>query len=120
MRLGGTRGFTLIELVIAVAILAIGSVAAYRSFDAAQRGIGGQMPRLLATEVALNRAARLRLSGMAAGRGLPGRVRQGRVEWRVEVQEAATSGGLIEAAILVSAPDQPGARMVVYVPAEAP
>lgn len=112
-----TQGFTLIELVIAVAILSIGAVAAFRSFDAAQRSVGGQVPRLLAAEVALNRAAELRLSGMAAGRALPSRVRQGTVDWTVAVAETTTAGGMVEAAITVSAPDTPGARVVVYVPA---
>ena len=113
-------GFTLIELVIAVAILAIGTMAAYRSLDAARRGIGGQADRALAAEVALNRAAELRLQGMTAGRALPARVTQGRIVWQVAVAEASTAGGLIEAAITVSAPDHPGARFVVFVPVEAP
>ena len=119
MPLRASRGFTLIELVVAVAILAIGSVAAYRSFDAAQRGIGGQVPRLLAAEVALNRAAELRLSGMTVGRRLPGQVTQGRTQWTVAVTEERTAGGMIEATILVSSQGNPGARMVVYVPAGA-
>lgn len=109
------RGFTLIELAVAVAILAIGSVAAYRTFGQAQRGIGGQVDRALAEEVALNRAAELRLSGMADGRGLPDRVTQGRIDWRVTVEESATSGGMVEATITVSAPDRPGARLVTVV-----
>ncbi|MCB1396380.1 MAG: type II secretion system minor pseudopilin GspI [Rhodobacter sp.] len=115
-----SHGFTLIELLVAVAILSIGTMAAYRSFDAAQRGIGGQLPRALAAEVALNRAAELRLSGMSAGRSLPAQVRMGRTDWRVEVAERSTAGGLIEAEIRVTAPDSPGARMVVYVPGALP
>lgn len=120
MQLRGARGFTLIELVVAVAILSIGAVAAYRSFDAAQRGVGGQVPRLLATEVALNRAAELRLSGLVAGRALPMQVRQGQTEWTVQVAETATTGGMVEAIITVSAPRLPGARMVVHVPRSLP
>lgn len=120
MPVKGTRGFTLIELVVAVIILSIGTLAAYRSFNAAQRGVGGQIPRLLAEEVALNRAAELRMSGMAQGRALPSRVQQGPTEWTVAVTETATTGGLVEAEIVVSAPDSAGARVVVYVPVRAP
>lgn len=114
------RGFTLIELAVAVAILAIGTVAAWRSFDQAQRGIGGQLDRTLAAEVALNRAAELRLGGMTAGRALPDVVTEGRIDWRIAVEDRATAGGLVEATILVSAEGRPGARFVVVVPREAP
>ena len=112
------RGFTLIELAIAVAILAIGTIAAYRTFDQAQRGIGGQLDRALAAEVALNRAAELRLAGMAEGRALPDTVTQGRIDWQVAVAGLATAGGLVEATIVVSADGRPGARVVVVVPRE--
>lgn len=110
------KGFTLIELAVAVAILAIGTVAAYRSFDQAQRGIGGQLNRALAEEVALNRAADLRLAGMAQGRGFPEVETFAGVDWRIAVAEAETASGLIEATITVSAPSRPGARLVVVVP----
>lgn len=112
------RGFTLIELAIAVAILAIGTIAAYRTFDQAQRGIGGQLDRALAAEVALNRAAELRLYGMVAGGALPDVVTQGRTDWRVAIDGLATAGGLVEATITVSADGRPGARVVVVVPRE--
>ena len=120
MSLKPPRGFTLIELVIAVAILSIGTLAAYRSFDVAQRGIGGQVSRLLAAEVVLNRAAELRISGMDAARSLPSQVDMGTTEWTVEVIETATTGGLIEAEIIASAAGQPGARAVVYMQSSAP
>lgn len=120
MRVRNSRGFTLVELLVAVAILSIGSMAAFRAFDAAQRGIGGQVPRTLAAEVALNRAAELRLQGLDAGRGLPSRVTMGRESWRLDLSEAVTAGGLVAVTISVNAPDTPGARLVVFVPEAAP
>lgn len=108
------RGFTLIELAVAVAILALGSMAAWRSFDVAQRGIGGQVPRLLAAEVAMTRAAELRLLGLAEGRALPTIVRLGGTDWQIARSEAETAGGLVEVTLTISAPGQPGARRIVH------
>ena len=113
------KGFTLIELAVAVAILAIGTAAAYRSFDSAQRGIGGQLDRAFASEVALNRAAMVRLVGGEAAQALPPRETMGGVVWDVAHQVATTSAGLMEVTILVSAEGRPGARYVVAVPRQA-
>lgn len=107
------RGVTLIELLIAVAILAMGTLAAWRSFDAVRRGVGGQAARALAQEVALNRAAELWL---APGADLPGVERMGGVDWTVTLSAQATEGGLAETEILVAAPGQPGARLMVWLP----
>lgn len=118
-RRAAARGFTLVELVIAVAILAIASLAAFRSFDQAQRGIGGQLARGLAHQVALNRAEDLRGAGLAAGRDLPEEVRMGGRDWTVTIEESPTSGTLVAVTIRVSARDGPGARLVAFVPLEA-
>lgn len=106
------RGFTLVELAVAVAILALAASATWRSFGAAQRGIGGQIARALAAEVALNRAAELRL-GLDRDAPLPARVTQGGLDWDVTTEERATAAGGRLVTVLVSAPSQPGARIVV-------
>lgn len=110
------QGMTLVELVIAIAILSIGMIAAWRGYEQAQRGIGGQVGRVLAQQVALNHAAELRLSGLPEGRNLPGEAEMGTTRWQVTVAEAPTHAGLVEAVITVSAPGQPGARLVTLVP----
>jgi len=115
-RAGGTRGVTLIELVIAVAILALGAAAAWRSFDAARRGVGGQAARALAQEVALNRAAELRLM-QGGGGALPGIVRMGGIDWRLSLTTRATEGALAETEIAATAAGHPGARLLVWLPA---
>jgi len=112
----GARGFSLIELLVAVAVLAMASVAALRSFDAAQRGIGGQAARLIAAEVALNRAAMLRLEGAEAGRALPPRVVMGGIAWTLETAQAETASGMIAVDITVSQAQGPGAALRAVVP----
>jgi len=118
-RLNRPRGLTLVELVVAITVLSIGTIAAFRAFDQAQRSIGEQPARALAHQVALNRAAELKLSGMTAGRSLPAEVTMGPWRWTVEVREEATRVGLVQAEIRVSTQGQPGARLASYVPAEA-
>lgn len=108
------RGMTLVELVLAIAILSIALIAASRSYEQAQRGIGGQVGRVLAQQVALNRAAELQLSGLAAGRALPATNRMGPFTWQIALAEAETRAGLVEVTITVTASGQPGARLLTY------
>jgi len=117
---GNDRGISLIEMVVAVLVLSIGVIAGFRTLGQAQVVIGGEMPRLLAQNVALNRAEELQILGGSAGNGLPRQVRMGGIDWTVDVTQAATEGGFAEATIRVTAPDQPGAVYVVYAPLEPP
>jgi general secretion pathway protein I len=122
------HGVTLIELVVAVAILALGTAAAWRSLDAARRGVGAQADRVLAQEVALNRAADLRLAG--GGDTLPETERMGGIDWTVTRTARPAEGGLVETEIVVTprgrvpgaasgtAPGGAGARLLVWLPPE--
>lgn len=107
------RGVTLLELVIAVAVLALGTAAAWQAIGAARRGIGAQAERVLALEVALNRAAELRLGTV----GLPEVEPLGGIAWTVTATPRATEGGLIETELGVAAPGRAGARLTVWLPA---
>ena len=111
-------GISLIELVVAVLVLSIGVIAGFQSLGQSRLLIGGELPRLLAHNIALNRAAELQILGAAAGGGLPGRVLAGGIEWQVSVEQAPTEGGFVEARIRVTAADQPGAVYTVYAPPE--
>ena len=110
------RGFSLIELVIAVTVLAIDSIGAWRGFDQAQRGLGGTLQRGLAHHVALNRAEELRRVGLEAGRGLPDQQRMGARDWRIVLEETPTEGTLVAVTIRVTAQDGPGAQVQTFVP----
>ncbi|SHL20216.1 general secretion pathway protein I [Roseovarius marisflavi] len=114
----GTRGVTLLELVIAVFVLSIGTIAALRSADQAGRVLGGEAARVMAMQVALNRAEELRLLGAVGARSLSNRVVYGPYNWQVAVSEEATRAGFTEATITARSPDQPGGRVVVIAPTE--
>lgn len=113
------RGFTLLELMIAVTILALGTLALLRVVDATQRAIAGQEARILAHHAALNRAAELRLAESVQARAaLPETVANGRHEWRVSRNERATRAGLVEVTLRLSAPGRPGAHLVIFLSGE--
>ena len=115
---GTDRGISLIEMVIAVLILAIGVSAGFQSLAQARRGIGEELPRLMAREVALNRAEEHQILGAAAG--LPGVVDMGALSWTVETERAATTGGYVELRLRVFSEGRPGALLTAYAPAEPP
>ena len=114
------RGFTLLELMVAVTILALATMALMRVLDSTQRAIAGQEARILAHHAALNRAAELRLAESAQARAaLPRNVANGPHEWRVQRDERETRGGLAEVELQLSAPGLPGARLVLFLPVGA-
>ncbi|KJS40517.1 MAG: hypothetical protein VR71_22825 [Roseovarius sp. BRH_c41] len=114
----GSRGVTLLELVIAVFVLSIGTIAALRSADQAGRALGGEAARVMALQVALNRAEEYRLLGARQAKTLPRSVTFGPYQWQLEITEAVTRAGFTEATILTRAPEQPGARLVVIAQTE--
>ena len=112
------RGVTLLELVIAVFVLAIGTIAAMRGISYATRVVGGETPRILATEAALNRAEELRLLGATKGGTLPDHERLGPWDWHIEIEEERTRAGFVQATVMTSTEGQPGGRIVAIVPVE--
>lgn len=110
-----TRGLTLLELVVAVFVLSLGSIAALRATDQSRVAIGGMPSRVLAQVVARNRVQELQLYGSIGATGLPGEVEMAGRRFQVSVATKATAGGLVEAAVTVRAADGPGAYLVTYV-----
>ena len=112
-------GLTLLELVIAIIILAIGSLAAIRASDQARLAIGGEMPRLLASIAAHNRVEEVRLLGAASG-SLPGQVQIAGQDISLTVTRKATSGGLQKVTVTAQIPGGPGAVLGTYIADEVP
>ena len=108
-----TRGLTLLELVVTIVVLAIGSLAAIRATDQSRVAIGGEMPRLLVRIAAHNRAEELQLFGPAGG-ALPRQVQMGPFQMELSVRKETTAGGLIKATVTARADTGEGAGLTVY------
>lgn len=108
-----TRGLTLLELVIAIAILALGTLATLNATGQARTTLGGATPRLLAQLAAENHAAALRLPEAGPA---PGTVQLGPYSFRIETRLRATAAGLRRADITVRSSEGPGALLVTILP----
>lgn len=114
------RGITLLELMIAIVVLSVGTLAVIRTLDQSRRQIGEAPARFFALGVAQNRGQELSVMGLARGRSLPRQVTQGPYEWTVAQEEKKTDAGLYEVVITVSSAGQPGAVLVSYAPWNPP
>lgn len=112
-KFGSERGITLLELVIAVFVLAMGSVAALRASDQARIAIGGAKDRMLAQLVARNRAEELRLPDGGAI-GLSDIVPLGGQNFVITTETLPTVSGVVQVAISAQSERGVGARIVVY------
>ncbi len=108
------QGLTLLELVIAVLVLSIGTIAALRAMDQSRVAIGGAQDRMLTALAATNRAEEIRLLG--AGGSLPQVVELGGQAIQLSTERAPTAGGLIRVDVTAKSPRGPQSRRVVFVP----
>lgn len=112
-RASSSSGLTLLELTLAILVLALASLAALRSSDQARRAIGGEMPRLMARIAVQNRIEELALYGPTGGE-LPDHVRIGPQEIRLSSRRTATAGGLLRVEVSGRAASGEGAALVTY------
>lgn len=116
----GDAGLTLIELIMAVLILSLATLAGMRAVDGARRAVAGEATRALALHVAQNRAARIRIEGAAgAGAMATEATMAGRV-WRIETQPRNAPEGLVSYRLHVMAADGAGAVLDLLLPADLP
>jgi len=107
------QGITLLELVIAVFILAMGSITALRATDQARVAIGGSKDRMLAQLATRNRAEELRLPGGGAI-GLGDIMPLGGQSFVITTETLPTVSGVVQVAISAQSERGVGARIVVY------
>ena len=105
------QGITLLELVIAVFILAMGSITALRATDQARVAIGGSKDRMLAQLATRNRAQELRLPG---GGALSDTVPLAGQNFVFTTETLPTVSGVVQVAISAQSERGVGARIVVY------
>ncbi|UWQ35181.1 hypothetical protein K3555_21210 (plasmid) [Leisingera sp. M527] len=110
-----TAGLTLIELAIAIFVLAAASIALLRSTDQSRLAIGGEAPRLLARIAARNRAEELQLPGAAAP--LPGQTKLGGMVFTLQTRRETTAAGLVKTEITARAESGEAAALTLYLPA---
>ena len=96
-------GFTLIELVIAVAVFAVVATTVYTRSGDTIRQLGALEERTLALWLAENEMAMLRISRMNTDAEIPTttithQVEMGGREWRVEVRTSETSNPMLRRA----------------------
>ncbi len=113
------RGFTLLETLVALAIVAAALVAALRAMGATALSVGDLRTRMVADWVAHDRIARHRAGGQfpAVGRA-EGRVRQGRQDFVWQESVGGTPNPLfrrIEVVVMPAGSDQVLARATGFV-----
>jgi general secretion pathway protein I len=106
------RGFTLVEVLVAVAVLSIALVASFQLITQQTRAAAGLNDRVIAHWVALNQLEERRLGISVAG-GQNSRS-MGGIDWDIEIRESAGPVDLTRIEIVVSSPGHAGALLVGY------
>jgi general secretion pathway protein I len=106
-------GITLLELVLAIFILTLGSVAALRSVNTAGRGIVQEMDRILATQIALNTLEELQLIGPTLDVATTSKM--GGRNWSIETRRSTTQAGLTSIEVHVASESGPGAHFTSFI-----
>lgn len=108
------QGLSLLELAIAIFVLALGSMAALRATDQARLAIGGASERTFAQLAVENRAEALKLLGRGAN--LPENIVLGGQNFAMQTEFKATAGGVFLATITARGQGGAGAAITVYLP----
>ena len=107
------RGISLVELIVAVLILSIGTVGALRSLDRSAKAVAGNADRAIAALVAANEVEAVRAFGPNVPR--PGLQRMAGKSYRVFRDVAPASDGAIRIRVRVEGPRNVSVLRVITV-----
>ncbi len=112
----GRRGFTLIEVLVALAIVALGLIGVFGQVSQSASAANRLREKTLASWVALNRLTELRLSGVFPRTGTTSgdvEMANGKWHWEMTVTDADEQKNFRRAEIAVSTVDKPGRPLAV-------
>ena len=109
------RGVTLVEVLVAVTVLAIALIAIFRTLDAQTRNTAALADRMFAHWVALNSMEEMRLEGLPQAHGAE-ETKLGGIVWTVTVRSEPASYGLTRVEVSSAAEGRPGAVLVGFLP----
>lgn len=112
------RGFTLIEVMVALAIIALGLIAVFGQMSQSATAATRLRDKTLAHWVALNQITELRLGGQFPGVGtLSDDLKMANLRWHYEVKISETPGTdyLRRAEVTVALADEPGRPLATAV-----
>ncbi|MGY3670871.1 type II secretion system minor pseudopilin GspI (plasmid) [Marinovum sp. KMM 9989] len=110
----GDRGFTLVEVLCAVAVLSIALVASFKLINQQTRASAGLTDRVLAHWVALNVLEERRLG--ITGTAFKDSRDMGGIAWQIDITDTAGPADLTRVAITVASEGHAGARLIGYLP----
>lgn len=104
-----TQGFTLVEVLVALAIIAFGLIAVFSQFGQSATAAARLREKTLAHWVAMEKLTELRLSGVFPGVGTSSdEIEMANTRWRYEITISATEGSeLRRADVNVAFADDP-------------
>ena len=113
------RGITLVEVLAAVAVLAIALVAIFRAVDSQIRNTAALADRMFAHWAALNSMEEAQLAGAADTRATEATTELGGVVWTITIDREPAPYGLTRLEVAATSEGRPGAVLVGYLPPEA-
>lgn len=111
------RGFTLIEVLVALVIVALGLIAVFGQMSQSATAAGRLRDKTLASWVAMNKITELRLSGEYPGVGTRSdNVEMANQRWHYEIQISETEGNYLRRAdVTVAFADEPNRPLATAV-----